>query len=151
MCLLGLDTLLSDFGFDLAKKHEIIARARRAYGVEQREVAMLRRALGERHRALGRDVRSLLSAPFDDDHPHAAGVEVLRERSARSAPIVAELQKLERDGRLATALDALAQSLMHMHAVRMLRAAVRRNEIVLYDLLLRFYRTQLAQSIEIPN
>jgi thiopeptide-type bacteriocin biosynthesis protein len=151
MCLLGLDTLLSDFGFTLEQKHEMIARARRAYGIEQGEDAALRRALGERHRLVGRGVRSLLSGTLDDDHPLAAGVAVLRERSARMAPIVAQLQARERDGRLSTALDALAHSLLHMHAVRMLRAAARRNEIVLYELLMRFYRTRLSGSIEIAT
>jgi thiopeptide-type bacteriocin biosynthesis protein len=149
MCLLGLDTLLSDFGFAIEQKHDIIARTRRAYGIEQREDTALRRALGERHRKVGRDVRSLLARPLDDDHPLGAGVEALRERSERVGPIVAELQARERDGRLSTALDVLVQSVLHMHAVRMFRAAVRRNEIVLYELLLRFYRAQVSRSVKI--
>jgi class I lanthipeptide synthase len=151
MCLLGLDTLLSDFGFALAQKHDIIARARGAYGVEQREDAALRRALGERHRKVRGEVWSLLSGPLAQDHPLAAGVDVLRERSGRAAPIVVELRAREHDGRLSIALDALVQSVLHMHAVRMFRAAVRRNEMVLYELLLRFYRAQLSRSVEVET
>jgi len=137
--LVGLDTLLSDFGFDLAHKQEVVTRARQAYGVEQREDTALRHALGDRHRKFGREIASLLTVQPDEDHPLAPGVAVLRRRSERFAPIVAELRARERDGRLSPGLTALAGSVMHMHAIRALRSAAKRHEIVIYELLLRSY------------
>jgi len=144
--LIGLDTLLSDFGFDLGHKQEVVRRARQAYGVEQREDTALRHALGDRHRTFGREVASLLAVRPDDDHPLAPGVAVLRRRSERLAPIVAELRGRERDGRLFPGLAESAGSFMHMHAIRMLRTAAKRHEIVIYELLLRSYLERERRS-----
>ena len=144
--LVGLDTLLSDFGFDLSQKQEVVRRARHAYGVEQREGTALRHALGERHRKYGREIAALLAVQPDDDHPLAPGVAVLRRRSERLAPIVAELRARERDGRLSPGLAELAGSFMHMHAIRALRAAAKRHEIVMYEMLLRGYLERARRS-----
>jgi len=146
--LVGLDTLLSDFGFDLSQKQEIVRRARHAYGVEQREDTVLRHALGDRHRIFGREIATLLSVQPDEDHSLAPGVAVLRRRSERLAPIVAELRARERDGRLSPGVTELAGSVMHMHAIRALRTAAKRHEIVMYELLLRAY---LERSLKTSN
>ena len=146
ICLLGLDALLSDFGFDLAQKHEVVAGARKAYGVGQREDAALRHALGERHRKVGREIASLLLLQPDDEHPIAPGVAVLRRRSERLAPIVAELRAREHAGRLSPGLAELAPSYMHMHAIRIFRAAAKRHEIVMYEILARLYRQRARRA-----
>ena len=139
ICLLGLDALLTDFGFDLARKQAVVARVRRAYGVEQREDTALRRAMGERHRQVGREAAAMLMVPPEGDHPLAPGVEVLKRRSEELAPIVAEMRAREEAGRLSPGLAAMASSFMHMHAIRMFRGSAKRHEIVLYELLSRAY------------
>jgi thiopeptide-type bacteriocin biosynthesis protein len=144
--LVGLDTLLSDFGFDLSQKQEVVRRARHACGVEQREDTALRHALGDRHRKYGREIAALLAVQPDDDHPLAPGVAVLRRRSERLAPIVAELRARERDGRLSPGVTGLAGSVMHMHAIRALRTAAKRHEIVMYEMLLRGYLERARRS-----
>ena len=149
--VIGLDALLSDFGFGLATKQAVVRRVRQAYGVEQREDSALRHALGDRHRTHGREIGALLAVGPDDDHPLAPGVAVLRRRSERLAPIVAELCARERDGRLTPGVAVLAGSFMHMHAIRVLRSAAKRNEIVIYELLLRAYAERAWRSAEIAT
>src|SRR5262245_33747911 len=146
MCLLGLDALLSDFGLDPAAKTDVVSRARTAYGREQREDASFRRGLGERHRKVGREVSSLLTVQPEDDHPLAPGVAVLRQRSERLGPVVADMRDREREARLSTGLGEMAGSFMHMHAIRMFRGAAKRHEIVLYELLLRAYAERVRRS-----
>jgi hypothetical protein len=85
----------------------------------------------------------LLTAQTEDDHPHALGVEVLKRRSARRAPIVDDLREHERAGRLSPGLAGLALSFMHMPTIRICPAAARKHEIVLYEILSRFYREQV--------
>jgi hypothetical protein len=75
----------------------------------------------------------------------APGLEALRRRSLRLAPAAAELQDLARSGRLTVPLSDLATRYAHMHVIRMLRSAPRAQELVLYELLDRFYASQAAR------
>lgn len=60
---------------------------------------------------------------------------VVRERSARLAPLVEELRVLERAGRLARPIASMAPSFVHMFANRLLRGFALEQELVLYELL----------------
>ena len=75
----------------------------------------------------------------------APGVEILRRRSERIAPIIDELKVCEKTGRLSIPIVELAPSYLHMHANRLLRSAQRAHEAVLYDFLARLYESDLAR------
>ena len=71
---------------------------------------------------------------------------MLRHRSARLAPIIAELKACEQAGRLTVPIRDLAPSYLHMHANRLLRSGQRAHEMVLYDFLARQYESALARD-----
>jgi thiopeptide-type bacteriocin biosynthesis protein len=89
---------------------------------------------GSVHRKDGRALRALLEA--DDSPAHA----VFATRSAALAPQVARLVDAQERGALAQPVERIAGSYAHMHVNRMLRGAARVQELVLYDLLDRWYR-----------
>jgi thiopeptide-type bacteriocin biosynthesis protein len=89
-------------------------------------------------------LEQLLALDDGADHPLGVGVELLRERSRRLAPIAERLR--ERKDTLSVSLDDLLASYAHMHANRLLRGASRQQELVLYDLLDRVYSSQLARA-----
>jgi hypothetical protein len=60
--------------------------------------------------------------------------------------VAAELHAAEQAGQLTVPLTELALSYLHMHANRLLRAAQRAQELVLYDFLERFYESQAARA-----
>src|SRR5262245_56787472 len=76
----------------------------------------------------------------------SAGVEVLNQRSIRIAPFVHELMHREEAGRLPQPLTAIVPSYVHMHVNRLLRSAHRRQEVVLYDFLGRFYQSHAVRA-----
>jgi thiopeptide-type bacteriocin biosynthesis protein len=80
------------------------------------------------------------------DEALTAGRAVLRRRSEKLAPIAAALREAEAAGRLSVPIPELAQSLLHMQMNRLLRAAARAQECVLYDFLHRLYRSQAARK-----
>ena len=55
---------------------------------------------------------------------------------------MAQLRQLAESGELAVPLTDLAHSFAHMHVNRSLRSAQRAQEVVLYELLDRIYRSQ---------
>jgi thiopeptide-type bacteriocin biosynthesis protein len=82
-----------------------------------------------------------LSAP--DAHPLEPGLAILRERSARQCPVGAELERLERTGRLTTPRTLIAVSHVHMHLNRLLRSSNSAQELVIADFLARLYEADL--------
>ncbi|HEX8951786.1 MAG TPA: thiopeptide-type bacteriocin biosynthesis protein, partial [Polyangia bacterium] len=142
----GIDMLLDDLGFDLDGKHALLTGLRDGFGREFSVDVGFEKQLGDRFRRERAALETLLANPVAADHPLAPGVEILAARSARSAPIAAELVAAARGGRLTMPLPALAASLVHMHANRLLRASARANELVVYDLLARLYQGQRARK-----
>jgi thiopeptide-type bacteriocin biosynthesis protein len=144
LALYGIDRLLDDFGLDLERKRAWARGCRDGFAREFDVGGQTRRALGERYRAERKAIDELLALEEGDDHPLAPGVQLLRERSARLAPLVERLRASEQ--RLSVSLDHLLWSYTHMHANRLLRGAYRAQELVLYDLLDRVYTSRLART-----
>ena len=82
--------------------------------------------------------------------PLAAGLEALRRRSLQLALVTAELRWLAQAGHLSVPLADIAMSYAHMHVNRLLRAAQRPQELVLYELLDRAYSAQAGRRSVVP-
>jgi thiopeptide-type bacteriocin biosynthesis protein len=143
----GMDRLLDDLGFDLAAKRALLERKRKMFGMEFDVDVGFAKLLGTRFRHERRSLDELFDAA-GRDHPLAPGIAMLRERSQRAAPAIAELRRRAADGRLATPLPDIADSLLHMHANRLLRSNARAHELVIYDFLNRLYESIAARRKE---
>jgi len=75
----------------------------------------------------------------------APALDAFASRALLYAPSIAALRELSLAGELATSWRSLCASLVHMHVNRMLRTNPRAHELVLYSLLQRAYRSQLAR------
>jgi thiopeptide-type bacteriocin biosynthesis protein len=146
LALCGMALLLSDLGFDLAARRTVLRRVRDAFAQEFRADANFKHQLGARFRQERSALEALLDPAGAAAGPLAAGLAVLRRRSERLAPVAAELKAREQAGSLAIPLAQLAPSALHMHANRVLRAAQRAQELVLYDFLGRLYESQAARG-----
>jgi thiopeptide-type bacteriocin biosynthesis protein len=138
LAVVGADRLLVDLGLTLDERVELIRRVRRAFGREFGEDALLTRQLSDRHR----QERSRLEALLRHDAPAAEelvmrGLEVLEGRSTRLAPIVEALR-----GVPSLRVEDLAASFVHMFENRLLRSAARAQELVIYDILGRYYASR---------
>jgi Lantibiotic dehydratase, C terminus./Lantibiotic dehydratase, N terminus. len=145
LVLRGVDALLQDFGFDPATKFAVIRKARAAFAKEIRVDGRLKGQIGDRFREERKKLEALLDSSQDAENALSCGFEIFHHRSARVAPIVAELKASEAAGRLFVSLQELAPSYIHMHANRLLRSAHRTHELVLYDFLARLYGSKIAR------
>jgi thiopeptide-type bacteriocin biosynthesis protein len=146
LAFLGMDRLLSDLGFDRDTRRAVIRKTRDLFATEFHADADFKHQLGSKYRPERKSLESLLDlAPGPDDRL-AAGVEIFQHRSVLLAPVMAELKACARAGRLSVPLAELAPSYLHMHANRLLRAAQRAQELVLYDFLSRLYDSQAARA-----
>jgi thiopeptide-type bacteriocin biosynthesis protein len=140
-----MDTLLTDLGFDMEQRREIIRQARAAFAAEFRADAGLKHQLGSRFRQERCSVEKLLNQNDHADEWSAART-ILQCRSDFLKPIVAQLHAAEREGRLTLPMSTLAPSFIHMHINRLLLASQREQEFILYDFLDRHYESLAARS-----
>lgn len=145
--LLGIDRLLRDFGFDLARRAEFAQAGNEGYIREVDPTVETRRAIGLEYR----QHTQLLARMLWQSAAKAKGVwrtilEVFEQRSTLLVPVLGEVQKAVLAGQIQASVDGLAHSFAHMHAVRLLGPTARSFELVLYDFLKRQYRARVARG-----
>jgi thiopeptide-type bacteriocin biosynthesis protein len=144
LALRGMDMLLDDLGFDLDGKRAVMHECRRAFRREFHAEGSLAKQLGDRFRKERLALESLLEQSRTADPMVERGLAVLEQRSRRVQRTGAALR--ERANLLHQPLASLAQSFLHMHANRLLHAAARAQELVLYDFLDRLYEGRSARA-----
>jgi thiopeptide-type bacteriocin biosynthesis protein len=145
LALAGSDSLLEDFGFDLAMKTDVAKKVGAQFVREFKIDSQLKGQLSERFRNERKRLEDLVQPAGHENDPLAPGLEILRRRSARLAPLIAKLKALREADQLTLPLRELAPSYVHVFMNRLLRSAQRVHEAVLYDFLVRIYQSQSAR------
>ena len=151
VALRGIDLLFDDLGLGMTGKRDLARRARAGYEREFGTGAAFQRAVSQRFRQQRASLEALLDPRLDPPTDLAGSIQVLHRRSAALAPAAAEIRALAAAGQLSVDLPELAMSLAHMHVNRVLRAAPRAQELVLYEMLDRLYTSQAARAAQPPT
>lgn len=139
LALRGIDRLLDDLGLSFDDKRKVVTDMRDQLGSEVGMDTDFQRLLGEKFRKHRADVEAIVSGTDVPADPFGPGLAAIDRRSAAIRPLAAELHRLRDAGRLTQTIPALATSYMHMHVNRIMAAAPRSQELLLYDLLRRYY------------
>jgi len=146
LTLAGMDRLFDDFSFPVERRLAVAEAMGEGLGHRFREEG-LRARLADRLRAERPDLEAVLGEDGARGGPEwEAGLAVLAERSRALAPVVEELTRRDRAGRLRPALGEIVPSLVHMFVNRACRSAGPEHERVLYDFLARLYASRLARA-----
>jgi thiopeptide-type bacteriocin biosynthesis protein len=148
LALCGVHALLADFGFDISERRLVLEKYRAGLAKEMRVEKEFEQKLSARFRKERQSLQALIDPDGVGDNPLAPGLEVLANRSKRLAPLVAELKAAAQAANLSRPLPDLASSIIHMHVNRLLRSEPRKQELVLYDFLLRLYGSAIARAAE---
>ena len=140
--LAGVDLLLADLELGEDERLALVRDQRDALARRLRWNGAARRRVGERFRRESPELERLVRATPADSHPLEPGLRLLRDRSARVAPLAADLRRLEQDSRLTTPRPEIAGSLAHMHLNRLLRGDNAAQELVICDFLARIYQAR---------
>jgi thiopeptide-type bacteriocin biosynthesis protein len=145
VALRGVDLLFDDLGLTLEQKRDIAAAAQRGYGREFGTGGAFQQEVSRRYRGERAAVEALLDPERDPPAELAASLRALHQRSAALAWPARELRAAAKAGRLTVSLPELAMSLAHLHVNRVLRSAQRAQELVIYEMLGRAYRSRAAR------
>lgn len=143
LALWGIDALFNDLGYGPELRRTVLGRIRDSFFREFGGGKPLRVQLDQKQRAERRALERLLQGEAGD---LGLGLDILRRRSERNAPILARLTELESEGRLLPPVEHIVPSLIHMQVNRLIRSAPRAHELVLYDLLSGIYDSQAARA-----
>ncbi len=139
--LLGMDRLLADLGQPAAEREQAVTEIGAAYLKQFDPTGRVGPVLSHRYRDQRATIEQLLA-----DGGLAAVRDALQVRSEAVVDTIAQLRRRERSGALDRPLFEVSQSLLHMHANRMFRAAANEQECVLYEYLRRTYRSAIARA-----
>jgi thiopeptide-type bacteriocin biosynthesis protein len=131
---------------DAAGKLGVMERMSRTFWREFKGDKGMRVQLDQRLRTDRRSLAQLLDGEPEATALLAPALAVFDRRSRDSAPLIAELYKLEAAGRLTTRVQEMASSIVHMHVNRFIRSAARAHEMVLYDFLHNLYASREARQ-----
>lgn len=145
LCLKAVDGLLDGMGFDFETKARIIHQGRENFGREFNSKRGLDVQLGNKFRTLRKELDALLFGEIPNE-ALKPGLAILERRSKNLEPCWERLREAEAKGQLTSSQTDLALSYTHMHVNRLLRAAQRSQEFVIYDFLDRLYESRLARA-----
>jgi thiopeptide-type bacteriocin biosynthesis protein len=135
--------LLEDLQIDPDHALTILTELRESLARRLKMDAELERELSRLFRTERSRIEELLDRKRDRTHPLASSLRALARRSRAIGPLSGKLQTLANANRLTLPIAQLAKSFVHMHLNRMLPTETARNELVVYEMLLRHYRSHV--------
>ena len=146
LAILGADRLLSDCGFTLGQKQEIISQARKAHEHEFAVDHSSRKILGERFRRARRRLQEVFHGSANVGNILEVATRAYGSRSTKIRHAARQLHLARDAGKLSVHMRDLALSYIHMHINRLIRSSPRAHELVIYDFMARIYSEQTSRE-----
>jgi thiopeptide-type bacteriocin biosynthesis protein len=137
----SIDQLLDDFEFNLEDQKSLLLELSRSYGKEFGKNKDLAKQLSDKFRQHRKNITGLLSG--DSDHLIH---EVLSKRSLLAEEAVKKVLNMYKEGQMSVSKNDLLSSLIHMSMNRIFRNNNRLHEMVVYDLLFRYYKSRMNMN-----
>ncbi len=139
-----IDTLLDDFGYSLEEKMDLLAILKENFGREFGIDKNLRDQLKNKFRTEKPSLEIVLDRSQDEGNEMVPLYDLLAKRSQAVQPIAAEIRGvLEKKKRQ---VNELMGSYIHMTMNRLFRSRQRVHELVMYDFLYNYYRSEVAKK-----
>ncbi|SEW52060.1 lantibiotic dehydratase [Chitinophaga arvensicola] len=138
LALRGIHMLLDDFGYTLSARSGLLHMLQQSFFEEHGGEKSLLLQLNNKYREEMRKVSQILDPAQDNEQGIEAAVDCFRTRSAGIQRLLSGITLKNR--------DELLCSYIHMFLNRILLSNQRKQELVLYHFLSRYYASQLAVS-----
>ncbi|WP_417291548.1 lantibiotic dehydratase [Corallibacter sp.] len=140
--LLSMDHLLNDLGFSLKEKMQMLNIAKTSFGKEFNKKGALNKQVNELYSDNITNIEAFLNY---NSKPaiYEPLWDVLKERSQKNKPIAEKIRLLHNENKLPGGIHNVALSYLHMVCNRIFLAKQRIHEMVVYDMLFKYYSKQL--------
>lgn len=137
----SMDDLLTNLNFTAAEKLGLMERIKTGFFREHGESKELKLQLDAKFRTERKLVEDILNREIDESREIQPVIELLKWKSEQVQPIAEQLLTLKKNNNLQIDLNELAASYIHMLLNRLFMARQRTYELVVYDLLYRYYKS----------
>lgn len=138
----SVDNLLIDFGFNLESKHELLSILRTNYFIEFRaNRKSVKLQLDHKFRTLRKELKEIIEDPklhFTNEQ-----LLLLKNRSKSMKGLVLKIKRVNKSENID--IKKLLMSYVHMNLNRLFMGNSRLNELIVYDLMYRYYDSKLIQ------
>jgi thiopeptide-type bacteriocin biosynthesis protein len=142
---LSIDYMLSDFGFSDEGKLNLLEKIKDGFAQEFNMNKMLKHQLDKKFRLHRDDINLIMNLNEESAAELAPLLELLSKRTLSNKIVVEQLKILEQKEDSVNIVE-LMPSYIHMLMNRLFRSKQRAHELVVYDLLWRYYRSKLAKE-----
>jgi len=139
--LRSTDELLDNFQYKPAEKLRFLEQLKTAFTNEHGGTKELKLQLDNKFRNVRKLVEDILNRELDADRDTAPLMELLSWKAEQLTPIASAILELRDKQGLQVDLDDLLASYIHMMLNRIFRSRQRTFEMLMYDLLHRYYKS----------
>jgi len=143
--LRAVDTMLDDFRFDIEPKFDLVTLLRENFGREHGMNHNLKEQMEQKFRKDRAVINELMDRNNDQVSEMLPLFQFLAQKSAAVQPIAEQILALNKNNRLGMPLNDLMGSYSHMMVNRLFKSKQRTHEMVLYDFLHRYYKSEIAR------
>jgi thiopeptide-type bacteriocin biosynthesis protein len=141
---LSIDNLLSDFGLKMEEKLLLMERIKEGFAQEFGMNKMLKGQLDKRFRDVRKEINRIMNLNTHNADDLSPLLELLAKRSVQNNNLVLKLKNLGLTEQ-SVCINELLPSYIHMLMNRLFRSKQRVHELVVYDFICRYYRSELAK------
>jgi thiopeptide-type bacteriocin biosynthesis protein len=146
IALRSIDLLLDSFALDISSKHQVMEKLCDEFAGPFATTPGFRNRIGTTYRKVHKTIESAIDGTREMQASFARAFAALDRRSQQTSSAIGRLKACAKAGQLSVPLTKVISSFVHLHANRMLRPASPGEELLLYHMLARFYRTRIART-----
>lgn len=141
--LRGVDALLDDFGLDLTAKKRLLNMVRDGFFKEFKGDKQLKVQLDIKYREEMKKIARYMNKQNDSLTEFEMLVPIIKKRSKQMYSVVSDVKKYFQNE---VSIKELIASYIHMFLNRLFASNHRKQELVLYHMLSKYYESQLAMA-----
>ncbi len=139
-----IDTLLNDFGLILDNKYKLLNSMQEYFSIEFGANSAFKRQLGQKYRKEKANINHILDFNSDSSDEFTLIHTIINSKSKRVSIFIQQIKEaIHKEENLS--LERLLQSIIHMMLNRLFVSQNRHMELVIYDLLFRYYDSMIKR------
>lgn len=142
LALRSVDMLLNDFGYTDEQKIKLMEGLKNSFSAEFGMNKNLKVQLDNKFRDNRKSITDILSYKSDTEATSHLQYQILNERSFKNKEVMEKINENVNGHKL----DDLIGSILHMNLNRFFRSRQRQHELVVYYLLYKQYKSEIAKS-----
>jgi len=138
----AIDKLLSDFKFQISEKHELLESLKNGFSMEFGMNKSLKLQLDKKFRKERHHINQIMKG----DQEFNSFYKLLAGKSENIKYLVEQILAFNENNELNPPLNDLMKSYIHMMCNRFFKSKQRLHELVIYDFMERYYKSEIAKA-----